>query len=161
MKSGPPQKALRAESSGIKTTGGKAREILIWNSRVNEREFQRLAHCRGFYSHCVCEAAGGCVACAWGVWSSLWHVHHHARPSEALAPPLQAATPRVAPDACMGPAFRAAARPLVCGSRRRQQARAGAYCRRRCSTSGECPAVRAPVPMRRGLRGAGDSSHTC
>ena len=43
-----PQKALRAESNGIKTTGGKPKDILIWNSSVKwiniDREFQHVAH---------------------------------------------------------------------------------------------------------------------
>ena len=44
----PPQKVLRAESNGIKTTGGKPKDILIWNSSVKwiniDREFQHVAH---------------------------------------------------------------------------------------------------------------------
>ena len=43
-----PQKALRAESNRIKTTGGKPKDILIWNSSVKwiniDREFQHVAH---------------------------------------------------------------------------------------------------------------------
>ena len=43
-----PQKVLRAESNGIKTTGGKPKDILIWNSSVKwiniDREFQHVAH---------------------------------------------------------------------------------------------------------------------
>ena len=42
-----PQKALRAESNGIKTTGGKPKDILIWNSSVKwiniDRKFQHVA----------------------------------------------------------------------------------------------------------------------
>ena len=43
-----PQKALRAESNAIKPTGGKPKDILIWNSSVKwiniDREFQHVAH---------------------------------------------------------------------------------------------------------------------
>ena len=60
-----PQKVLRAESNGIKTTGGKPKDILIWNSSVKwiniDREFQHVAH----NSEIQLSESPGCIVRYW------------------------------------------------------------------------------------------------